>query len=114
MSIKRYENIDINNLTFGESNFGEQSTTEAKWFGTRALVGDVANSVKIADKYRLYQDLVNFTLNYTPNMKTIVDNQQSYSIKWRNHSWRITDARESNDRMRVTFMCYRSDPSTAV
>jgi hypothetical protein len=114
MSIKRYENIDINNLNFGESNFGEQSTTEAKWFGTRALVGDVANSVKIADKYRLYQDLVNFTLNYTPNMKTIVDNQQSYSIKWRNHSWRITDARESNDRMRVTFMCYRSDPSTAV
>jgi hypothetical protein len=114
MSITRYETIEVNNLTFGQSSFGEQSTTETKWFATRALVGDVANSVKIADKYRLYQDLVNLTLNYTPNMKTIVDNQQSYSIKWRNHSWRITDARESNDRMRVTFMCYRSDPVTAV
>ena len=114
MAIKRYENIEVNNLTFGQSSFGEQSTTETKWFGTRALVGDVANSVKIADKYRLYQDLVNFTLNYTPNMKTIVDNQQYYSIKWRNVSWRITDAKEANDRMSVTFMCYRTDPVTSV
>jgi hypothetical protein len=114
MSIKRYENITVNNLTFGGSSFGEQSTTQTKWFGTRALVGDVANNVKIADKYRLYQDMVNFTLNYTPNMKEMVDNQNLYSITWRNASWRITDARESNDRMRVTFMCYRSDPVTAV
>lgn len=114
MTIARFENITINNLSFGKSGFGEQSTTETPWFATRARVADVANSVKIADKYRLYQDLVNFTLNYTPNMKTIVDHQQSYSIIWRGHSWRITDARESNDRMRVTFMCYRSDPVTAV
>ncbi len=114
MSIKRYENITVNNLAFGGSTFGEQSTTQTKWFGTRALVGDVANNVKIADKYRLYQDMVNFTLNYTPNMNEMVDNQNLYSITWRNASWRITDARESNDRMRVTFMCYRSDPVTAV
>lgn len=114
MAIKRFENIDINNLTFGASSFGEQSTTQTKWFATRALVGDVANSVRISEKYRLYQDLVNFTLNYTPNMKTIVDSQQLYSIRWRNADWRITDARESNDRMRVTFLCYRSDPVTSV
>lgn len=114
MTIARFENITINNLAFGKSDFGEQSTTETKWFGTRARIADVANSVKIADKYRLYQDLVNFTLNYTPNMKTIVDHQQLYSITWRGNSWRITDVRESNDRMRVTFMCYRSDPVTAV
>lgn len=114
MAITRYENITVNNLTFSKSSFGEGQTTETKWFGTRALVSDVANNVKIADKYRLYQDLVNFTLNYTPNMKTIVDRQQWYSITWRGNSWRITDVRESNDRMRVTFMCYRSDPVTAV
>ena len=114
MAITRYENITVNNLTFSKSSFGEGQTTETKWFGTRALVGDVANNVKIADKYRLYQDLVNFTLNYTPNMKTIVVRQQWYSITWRGNSWRITDVRESNDRMRVTFMCYRSDPVTAV
>jgi hypothetical protein len=114
MAIKRFENIDINNLTFGASNFGEQSTTQTKWFATRALVGDVSNSVRISEKYRLYQDLVNFTLNYTPNMKAIVDSQQLYSIRWRNADWRITDARESNDRMRVTFLCYRSDPVVAV
>lgn len=114
MTIARFENITINNLSFGKSDFGEQSTAQSVWFATRARVADVANSVKIADKYRLYQDLVNFTLNYTPNMKTIVDNQQSYSISWRGNDWRITDVRESNDRMRVTFMCYRSNPVTAV
>ena len=114
MTIARFENITINNLSFGKSDFGEQSTAQSVWFATRARVADVANSVKIADKYRLYQDLVNFTLNYTPNMKSIVDNQQSYSISWRGNDWRITDVRESNDRMRVTFMCYRSNPVTAV
>lgn len=114
MTIARFENITVNNLAFGKSDFGEQSTVETPWFATRARVADVANSVKIADKYRLYQDLVNFTLNYTPNMKMIVDNQQLYSITWRGNKWRITDVRESNDRMRVTILCYRSDPVTAV
>lgn len=114
MTIARFENITINNLAFAKSDFGEQTTTQTVWFGTRARVADVANSVKIADKYRLYQDLVNFTLNYTPNIKSIVDNQNLYSIKWRNADWRITDIRESNDRMKATLLCYRSDPSTAV
>lgn len=114
MTIARFENIAVNNLTFGKSDFGEQSTTQTEWFKTRARVSDVANSVKIADRYRLYQDLVQFTLNYTPNMKAIVDHQQLYSITWRGNDWRITDVRESNDRMRVTFLCYRSDPVTAV
>ncbi len=114
MSITRYETIEVNNLTFGQSSFGEQSTTETKWFATRALVGDVANSVKIADKYRLYQELTQFTLNYTPNMKQIVDGQDQYSITWRGQDWRITDVREANDRMTVMFLCYRNDPVTAV
>lgn len=114
MSIARFENITIKKLTFGNNDFGEQSTTINNWFQTRARVRDVANSVKISEKYRLYQDLVNLTVNYTPNMKKIVDNQNLYSIVWRNADWRITDARESNDRMNITFMCYRSDPSTAV
>lgn len=114
MAIARFEDVTINNLTFGKSDFGEQSTTQTEWFKTRARVADVANNVKIADKYRLYQDLVNFTFNYTPNMKTIIDSQQSYSINWRGSDWRITDVREANDRMTVRFMCYRSDPVTAV
>lgn len=114
MAIARFENITINNLTFGQSSFGEQSTTITKWFETRARVSSVANSLKIADKYRLYQDLIHFTLNYTPNTRTIVDNQHLYSIIWRNKDWRIDSARESDDRMTVQFTCYRSDPVTAV
>lgn len=114
MAIARFENIKINNLTFGKSDFGEQSTTQLLWFETRARVASVANSLKIAEKYRLYQDMTNFTLNYTPNMKTIVDNQHLYSITWRGKDWRIDNARESDDRMNVIFMCYRSDPVTAV
>jgi len=114
MAIARFENVTINNLTFSKSAFGEQVTTQTKWFDTRARVEDVANNVKISDKYRLYQDLVNFTFNYTPNTKRIVDQQQSYSIFWRGNYYRITDVRETNDRMNVRMMCYRSDPVTAV
>jgi hypothetical protein len=114
MAIARFENIKVNNLTFGRSDFGEQSTTQTLWFETRARVADVANSLKIADKYRLYQDMVTFTLNYTRNMKTIVASQHLYSITYRNNDWRIDNARESDDRMTVMFTCYRNDPVTAV
>ena len=114
MGIARYESITVNNLSFAETTFGEQTTTITEWFKTRALTHDVANSVRISEKYRVYQDLVNFTLNYTPNTRTVVDSQHLYSITWRNAQWRITDVRESNDRMKVTFLCYRTDPQTAV
>ncbi len=114
MSIARFENIDINNLDFGKTDFGETSTIQSLWFSTRARVSSVANSLKIADKYRLYQDMTNFTVNYTPNMKLIVDNQNLYSITWRGKDWRIDSARETDDRMNIIFLCYRSDPVTAV
>ena len=73
MAIARFENLDINNLTFGLSDIGEQTTIQTKWFTTRGRVSSVANSLNILEKYRLYQDLINFTLNYTPNMKQIID-----------------------------------------
>lgn len=114
MAIARFENIIINNLTFGQTAFGEQTTTITKWFETRARVSSVANSLKISDKYRLYQDLIHFTLNYTPNTRAIIDNQNLYSIVWRSKDWRIDNAREADDRMTVLFTCYRSDPVTAV
>ena len=47
-------------------------------------------------------------------MKTITDNQQSYSITYRGKDWRIDNARESDDRMTVHFMCYYNNPNTAV
>ena len=114
MAIARFENIAINSLTFGKSDFGEQSTIQALWFNTRARITSVSNSLKISDKYRLYQDLVYFTLNYTPHTKEIVNNQNLYSISWRGHDWRIENAREGDDRMTVLFLCYRNDPVTAV
>lgn len=114
MAITRYENLMINNVTNGVDTIGQYTTTIAPWFETRGLVHDVANSLRISEKYRVYQDLVNITLNYTPNTKEIVDNQNLYSITWRNFDWRITDIRESNDRMKVTFVCYRNDPETPV
>jgi len=114
MAIARFENIAIKTLTFGKSAFGEQSTTQTLWFNTRARVSSVANNVKISDKYRLYQDMVYFTLNYTPNTKEIIDNQNLYSINWRGKDWRIENVREADDRMTVLFLCYRSDPVTAV
>lgn len=114
MAIARFENVNVNNLTFGQSTFGEQTTTQTLWFTTRARVHSIANSVKISDKYRVYGDIVELTLNYTPNIKTIVDNQNSYSISWRGFDWRIQDVRESNDRMTAMFLCVRNDPVVAV
>jgi hypothetical protein len=114
MAIARFENIAVNNLTFGSSPFGEQSTTITKWFDTRARVHSVSNHVRIAEKYRVYADVVEFTLNYTPNTKTMVDNQNAYSITWKNHDWRIDNIRESDDRMTVKMFCVRNDPVVAV
>lgn len=114
MAIARFENLDINNLTFGLNEIGEQTTIQTKWFTTRGRVSSVANSLNILEKYRLYQDLIHFTMNYTPNMKKIIDRQDIYSITWRGNSWRIDNVRESDDRMTVLFLCYRSDPETAV
>jgi len=114
MAIARFENISVNNLTFGQSAFGEQSTTQALWFQTRARVHSVANNVKITDKYRVYADVVEFTLNYTPNTRAIFDNSNLYSINWRGYDWRIDNVRESNDRMTVAITCVRNDPVAAV
>jgi hypothetical protein len=114
MTIVRYENLTINNVENGTDLYGAYTTTITEWFQTRGLVHDVANSLRISERYRVYQDLVSITVNYTPNTKEIVDNQNLYSITWRGFDWRITDVRESNDRMKVTFLCYRNDPATPV
>lgn len=114
MAIARFENIAVNTLSFGKSDFGEQSTTQTLWFNTRARVHSVSNHVKIADKYRVYSDIVQMTLNYTPNLKTIIDNQNAYSITWRGFDWRIDNVREADDRMTAHLMCVRNDPVVAV
>lgn len=114
MAITRYENITVNNVTNGVNSIGEYTTTTTPWFETRGLIADVANSLRISERYRVYQDLVTITVNYTPNNKEVVDNQNLYSITWRGFDWRITDIKESNDRMRVTYICYRNDPETPV
>lgn len=114
MGINRYENVEVNSVTNGIDSLGQYTTTITPWFATRARVRDVANSLRIADRYRAYQDLVNLTFNYTPNMKRVVDDQDLYSITWRGKEWRITDVRESDDRMNITLLCFYNDPSTAV
>ena len=114
MGIARYENVVINNVTNNIDVYGQYTTSIAEWFKTRAKVADVANSVRISERYRVYSDLVNLTFNYTPNMKEVVDDQNLYSVTWRGFDWRITDVRESNDRMNITLLCYRNDPNTPV
>ena len=114
MAIARFEQITVNNLAFAKSSFGEQTTAQTTWFKTRARVHSVANSLKISEKYRLYQDVVNFTLNYTPNTREMVRNQNLYSITYNGFDWRIDNIRESDDRMMVVIIAYRNDPVTAV
>ena len=80
MTIARYENFTINNLTFGTDSFGDYTTTITKWFDTRGRVKDVRNGVQITKDERVYTDLTTFTVNYTPNTRRIVDYQNLYSI----------------------------------
>lgn len=114
MAITRYENLIINRVVDTKNTLGEYKSTIVKWFETRGLVHDLANSLTISEKYRIYNDLMQATLNYTPNWKEIVNNQDLYSITWRGFDWRITNVRESNDRMKVTVICYRNDPTVTV
>lgn len=114
MAIVRYENLAVNNVTNGVNAVGEYTTTITKWFDTRGLVHDVANTLRISERYRVYSDLVQITLNYTPNVKSMVDDQNLYSITWRGKQWRISDCREHNDRQKATFICYRADPEVPV
>jgi len=114
MAIARFEQITVNNLAFAKSSFGEQTTAQTVWFKTRARVQSVANSLKISEKYRLYQDVVNFILNYTPNTREMVRNQNLYSINYNGYDWRIDNVREADDRMTAMLMCVRNDPVVAV
>jgi hypothetical protein len=114
MAIKRYENVDVNTLTFSTSSYGQGLTTITKKFTTRALVSSVKNSLQITKDTRIYQDLINFQFQYTPNMQDIIVNQNLYSFFYRGQDWRIDSAIEANDKMSVTFLCYRNDPTTKV
>jgi hypothetical protein len=114
MAIARYENITVNRVSNSVDSFGQQITTITKWFDTRARVADVHNNLQITKDTRIYTDYVKLTLNYTPNVREMVNNQDLYSIKYRSFNWRITDTFETNDRMNVTFMCYRNDPTVPV
>ena len=113
-SIVRYENITVNDVTNGIDAIGQYTTTITTAFQTRGLVHDVTNTLRISERYRVYADLVSITLNYTANTKDMVDNQDLYSITWRGKQWRISDCRETNDRQKVQFICYRNDPQTPV
>ena len=112
--IVRFETISINNITTSKSAFGEQSVTETLWFKTRAKVHEVNSAIDIKDKYREYNDVTEFHINYSPNAKSIVAAPGDYSITYENESWRIEDAKSTNDRQHVIMRCYRNDPQTAV
>lgn len=112
--IVRYESLTVNTITNGVDSVGEYTTTITKWFDTRGLVHAISNAMRMSERYRAYTDVVSITLNYTPNVKQIVDNQNLYSIYWRNKEWRITDATESDDRQKATFICFRNDPVVPV
>lgn len=114
MAIARFEPVEVYTLSVTTNNYGTQNVAKTFKFRSNPVVLDVKNSLRITDKYRVYQDLVQFKFNYTRNVQDIVEHQQEYSFKYRGHDWRITDCFEANDRMSVTFMCYRSDPQTAV
>jgi hypothetical protein len=114
MGIARYEEAQVYNLTFATSAYGDTVITKTLKFESKPEIKEVKNDLRITDKYRLYAGVINLVFNYTPFTRDMYDNQNLYSIIWRGNDWRIDSAVESNDRMKVTFLCYRNDPSTQV
>ena len=112
--VARYEEAQVYTLTFSTSAYGDTVTTKTLKFQSKPEIREVKNDLSITDKYRVYAGLINFTFNFTPYTRDMYDNQNLYSIVWRNHDWRIDSAIESNDRMKVTFLCYHNDPLTQV
>jgi hypothetical protein len=114
MAIARYERVDVYTLTFGTNSYGENITTQTFKFTSRPLVSDVKNTLLITGETRIYQDVINFKFSYTPWVQDIVINQNLYSFTYRGQDWRVTNTMESNDKMSVTILCYRNDPTTKV
>lgn len=114
MAIARYEEAQVYTLSFSTSAYGDTVTTKTLKFQSKPEIREVKNELKITDKYRVYAGMINFVFNFTPFTRDMYDNQNIYSIMWRGLDWRIDSAIESNDRMKVTFLCYHNDPSTQV
>jgi hypothetical protein len=114
MAIARYEEAQVYTLSFSTSAYGDTVTTKTLKFESKPEIKEVRNDLRITDKYRVYAGVINFTFNFTPYTRDMYDNQNIYSIVWRGLDWRIDSAIESNDRMKVTFLCYHNDPSTQV
>lgn len=114
MAIVRFETVIVNTVTNGKDAYGGQTTTETIWFTTRAKVSDVKSGVHITKDNRVYNDLSRLIFNYSPNMQQVAMNQEGYSFTWRNQDWRIDDAIEANDKMSITFLCYRNAPGVSV
>jgi len=114
MTIARYEPVDVFDLSFGVDTLGQQSTIKTLKFHGMAIVSEVSNSVSITEKYRVYADLIEFKFNFTRWMKDIVENQNLYSLTYRNLDWRIAGAIETNDRQHVILRCYRNDPVVTI
>jgi hypothetical protein len=114
MALTRYEQINVNNVTAGVDSIGQQTTTITLAFQTRALVQDVRDSMVASKDDRAYTKQVRFVVNFTPNTLAVSLNQYQYAINWRSKDYKILDVLESNDRMNITFVCYRNDPVTSV
>ena len=96
--VARYEEAQVYTLTFSTSAYGDTVTTKTLKFQSKPEIREVKNDLSITDKYRVYAGLINFTFNFTPYTRDMYDNQNLYSIVWRNHDWRIDSAIESNDQ----------------
>lgn len=114
MGIARYEDVNVYTLSFNTNAYGDTVITKTLKFNSKPEIKTVKNSLAITDKYRVYTGLIYMVFNFTPYTRDMYDNQNLYSIVWRNHDWRIDSPVESDDRMKVTFLCYHNDPSTQV
>ena len=109
--VAKYETVQCNLISRQPNVAGSNVASYLPFFKSRGLIEDVKDSLRLQKEgHRIYDDYLRVTLNYTPNTRAIWNNQENYCFVWRTKTWRIIDAVESNDRMKMSFYCYQSDP----
>ena len=58
MAITKFETVEVNNLSFATSSYGETQTTKTVKFTSRPLISEVRANVATSEKFRIYSDLV--------------------------------------------------------
>ena len=113
MTIQKYEPVIVNRVARNVDAFSDNTEVLTLWFNTRGHIHDIQNPLKLKEFYRQYTSFLDITLQYTPNIYLIGQDNSAYAFNVRTKDWRVIDAVE-NERRSITFLCYDANKTVSV